>query len=94
MGVGRPGLAGGTGLGMIRTGLHITTFDAPLMTFTTMMFFSFIMLLLVLVDLHGEMGGRSGLLDGCISMESACFFLLSFFSIYPFLCSHLSPILR
>lgn len=77
MGVGRPGLAEGTGLGMIRTGLHITTFDAPLMTFTTVMFFSFIML--VFVDLHGEMGGGSELLDGCISMESACFFPSLFF---------------
>lgn len=41
MGVGRPGLAGGMGLGMKRTGLHTTTFNAPLMTFTSVMFFPF-----------------------------------------------------
>lgn len=60
-------------------------FNAPLMTFTPAMFFSpFIMLLLLLVlaDLHGEMGGGSGLLDGCISMKTACFFPLFFFSFY------------
>lgn len=62
MGVGRPGLAGGNGLGMKRIGLHITTFNAPLMTFTPAMFSPpFIMLLLfVLADLHGEMGGGCG----------------------------------
>lgn len=86
MGVGRPGLAGGKGLGMKRTGLHITTLNAPLMTFTSVMFFPFItlLLLLVLADLHGEMGGGSGLLDECILMKTACFFS-PFFYIYIFL---------
>lgn len=94
MGVGRPGLAGGKGLGMKRTGLHITTFNAPLMTFTpAMFFFPFItlLLLLVLADLHGEMGGGSGLLDGCISMETACFFPLFFFLYISFFVQLFEP---
>lgn len=60
-------------------------FNAPLMTFTpAMVFFPFIMLLLLLVlaDLHREMGGGSGLLDECISMKTACFFPLFFSSFY------------
>lgn len=94
VGVGRPGLAGVKELGMKRTGLHITTFDAPLMTFTPVMFFfSFFMLLLLLVlaGLHGEMGGGSGLLDGCISMETACFFRLSFFFYISFFVQPFEP---
>lgn len=64
MGVGWPGLAGRKGLGMKRTGLHITTFNAPLMNFTLAMFFFLpfmMLLLLVLANLHGEM------VSGCVT---------------------------
>lgn len=51
------------------------------------MFSSFNMLLLVLADLHGEIGGGSGLLDGMYIDENCVVF---FFFLYQFLCSHLS----
>lgn len=61
----------------------------PLMTCVTpVMFPSFNMLLLVLADLHGEMGGGSGLLDGMYIDENCVFFVFLF--LYQFLCSHLS----
>lgn len=99
MGVGRPGLAGGKGLGMKGIGLHLTTFNAPLMTLTPVMFFhtSIMLLLLVLADLHGEMVGGCGppwwmyIDENCVLLPLLFSF---FFSIYPFLCSHSSFLLK